>query len=83
MRGKTNELTGDHFQDQNSKGCHMDDIDTEKRKRTLTEKGKQYRASIPDRKKKPLDSRINRKISNIDVLLYTHDDDVTVKKELQ
>ena len=83
MRGKTNELTGDHFQDQNSKGCHMDDIDTEKRKRTLTEKGKQYRASIPDRKKKVLDSRINRKISDIDVLLYTHDDDVTVKKELQ
>ena len=38
MRGKTNELTGDHFQDQNSKGCHMDDIDTEKRKRTLQKK---------------------------------------------
>ena len=83
MRGKTNELTGDHFQDQNSKGCHMDDIDTEKRKRTLTEKGKQYRASVLDRKKKALVSRINRKMSNIDALLYTHENGVTVKEKLQ
>ena len=51
MRGQTNELTGDHYQDDNSKACHMDDIDTEKRERTLTEKGKQYRAFILDRKK--------------------------------
>ena len=50
MRGQTNELTGDHFQDENSKAPHMDDIDTEKRKKTMTEKGKQYRASILDRK---------------------------------
>ena len=51
MRGQTNELTGDHYQDDNSKARHMDDIDTEKRERTLTEKGKQYRAFILDRKK--------------------------------
>ena len=50
MRGQTNELTGDHFQDKNSKARQMDDIDTEKRKKTMTEKGKQYRASILDRK---------------------------------
>ena len=37
MRGQTNELTGDHFQDEGSKACHMDDINTEKRKRTLIE----------------------------------------------
>ena len=51
MRGQTNELTGDHYQDDNSKARHMYDIDSEKRKRTLTEKGKQYRAFILDRKK--------------------------------
>ena len=65
MRGQKNELTGDHFQDANSKACHMDDIDTEKRKGTLTEKGKQYRASILDRKKKALVSSINKKISDM------------------
>ena len=61
----------------------MDDIDTEKQKRTLKEKGKQYRASTLDRKKKVLVSRINRKMSDIDVLLYTHKNDVTVKEVLQ
>ena len=69
--------------DENSKARHMDDIDTEKWKRTLTKKGKQYRASILDRKKKALVSRINRKMSDIDVLLYTHENNVTVKQELQ
>ena len=83
MRGQTNELTGDHFQDEDSKARRMADIDTEKRKGTLTEKGKQYKASILDRKKKALVSRINRKMSDIDVLLYTHENDVTVKEELQ
>ena len=38
MRGSTNKLTDDHFQDENSKAHHMDDIDTERRERTLTEK---------------------------------------------
>ena len=83
LRGQTNELTGDYFQDENSKARHMDDIGTEKRKRTLTEKGKQYRASVLDRKKKALVSRINRKMSNIDALLYTHENGVTVKEKLQ
>ena len=54
MRGQTNELTGDHFEDENSKAHHVDDIDTEKLKRTLTEKGKQYRAPILDGKRKAL-----------------------------
>ena len=61
----------------------MDDIDTEKRKRTLTEKEKQFKASILDRKKTTLGSRINRKMSDIDVLLFFHENDVTVKEELQ
>ena len=58
------------------------DTDTEKWKRTLTEKWKQYWPSILDRKKKTLVSRINRKMSDIDVLLYTHKNNVPVKEEL-
>ena len=61
----------------------MDDADTEKRKRTLIEKGKQSRVYILDRKKKALVSRIIRKTSVIDVMLYTHENNVTVKEELQ
>ena len=77
------ELTDDHFEDENAKACHMDDADTEKRKRILTEKRKQSRASILDWKKKALVSRINRKMSEIDILLHTHENDVIVKEELQ
>ena len=83
MIRQTNELTDDHFQYENSKEHHMDDIDTEKRKRTLTEKEKQFKASILDRQKTTLGSRINRKMSDIDVLLFFHENDVTVKEELQ
>ena len=61
----------------------MDDINTVKRRRVLTEKGKQYRASHLDKKKKASVSRINRKISDIDVSTYTQENDVTVKEELQ
>ena len=61
MRGKTNESTDGHFQDENSKARDMDEIDTEKLKRALTENGKHYRAFILDRKKTALVSRINKK----------------------
>ena len=73
----------DHFQDENSKAHHNNDIDNGKRKSTLTEKGKQYRVSILNKNKKALVSRSNRKMNGIDVLLYTHESDVTVKEELQ
>ena len=52
IRGQTNELTDDRFQDENSKAHHIDDIETGKWKRTLTEKGKQFSLSILDKKKK-------------------------------
>ena len=71
MRGQTNELPDDHFQDENFKAHLINDIDTGKQKRPLTEKGKQYRVSILDKKKKALISRIKRKINNIDVLLHS------------
>ena len=51
MRWHTDEMTDDHFQDENSQAHHVNDIDTGKCKETLTEKGKQYRVSIVDKKK--------------------------------
>ena len=80
MRGQTNEFTDDHFQDENYKGNHINDTDTGKWKRTLTEKGKQYRLSILDKKKKALILRINRKMNDIDILLYTHENDVIANR---
>ena len=48
MRRKTNKFTVEHFQDKNFKTRHMDDIDTEKQKTTITEKNIQ---SIHSRQK--------------------------------
>ena len=77
-------MPDDHFQDENSNTHHINDIDAGKRKRTLTEKGKQCRIfSILVKKKKALVSRINRKMSDIDVLMYTDENDIIVKEELQ
>ena len=41
-----------------------------RRRRTLTEKGKEYRISILDKKKSSLVSRIIRKSSKINDLMY-------------
>ena len=54
----------------------------DKRQRKVTDKGREYRKKILDKKRTNLVSRINRKSIEIDVLLYSHQNDVTVKKEL-
>ena len=54
----------------------------DKRQRKMTEKGREYRKEILDKKRTNLVSRIIRKSSEIDVLLYSHQNDVTVKEEL-
>ena len=53
-----------------------------KRCRTLTEKGREYRISILDKKKSSLVSRIIRKSSEINDLLYSYQNATTVKEEL-
>ena len=50
MTGQANELTNEHFQDENSKAHHISDIDSGKWKRTLTGIRKQYRVSILNKK---------------------------------
>ena len=53
----------------------------DKRQRKMTDKGREYRKKILDKKRTNLVSRINRKSVEIDVLLHSHQN-VTVKKEL-
>ena len=51
----------------------------EKHQRKMTDKGREYRKEILDKKRTSLVSRIIRKSSDIDVLLYSHQNDVTIK----
>ena len=53
-----------------------------RRRRTLTEKGREYRILILDKKKSSLVSRIIRKSSEIDDLMYSYQNATTVKEEL-
>ena len=48
----------------------------------MTDKGREYRKEILDKKRTNLVSRIIRKSSEIDVLLYSHQNDVNVKDQL-
>ena len=54
----------------------------DKRQRKMTDKGREYRKEILDKKRTNLVSRIIRKSSEIDVLLYSHQNDVNVKDQL-
>ena len=55
---------------------------TDKCQRKMTNKVREYRKEILDKKRTNLMSGIIRKSSEIDVLLYSHQNDVTVKEEL-
>ena len=54
----------------------------DKRQRKMTDKGREYRKEILDKKRTNLVSRIIRKSSEIDVLLYSHQNDINVKDQL-
>ena len=54
----------------------------DKCQRKKTDKRREYRKGILDKNRTNLVSRIIRKSSEIDVLLYCHQNDVTVKEEL-
>ena len=53
-----------------------------RRCRTMTEKGREYKISILDKKKSSLVSSIIRKSSEIDDLMYSYENATTVKEEL-
>ena len=48
----------------------------------MTDEGREYRKKILDKKRTNLVSRVIRKSSEIDVLLYSHQNGVTVKEPL-
>ena len=63
--------------------AHPEEADSmDKCQRKMTDKGREYRKGILDKKRTNLVSRIIRKSSEIDVLLYSHQNDVTAKEEL-
>ena len=55
---------------------------TNKCQRKMSDKEKEYRKGIIEKKGENLVSRIIRKSNEIDVLLYPHQNDVTVKQKL-
>ena len=62
--------------------AHPDEAGSlDKRQRKVTDKGREYRKKILDKKRTNLVPRINKKSIEIDVLLYSRQNDVTVKKE--
>ena len=63
--------------------AHPEEVGSmDKRQRKMTDKGREYRNGILDKKRTNLMSRIIRKSSEINVLLHSHQNDVTVKEEL-
>ena len=63
--------------------AHTEEVSSiNKRQRKTTDKGREYRKDILDKKGTNLVLRIIRKSSETDVLLYSHQNDVIVKEEL-
>ena len=54
-----------------------------RRQRQLTEKGKEYKISLLESRKQRLYNQLMRKFCTIDDLLYSKDNFITVKEELQ
>ena len=54
----------------------------DKRQRKMNDKGREYKKEILDKNRTNLMPRIIRKSSEIDVLLYSHQNDTTVNEEL-
>ena len=68
--------------EQESQGYQGDQQIQGKRLRKLTEKGREYRLSTLENKRAKLVSRLHRKSSEIDDLMYSYQNSITVKEEL-
>ena len=68
--------------EQESQGYQGDQQIQGKRLRKLTEKGREYRLSTLENKRAKLVSRLLRKSSEIDDLMYSYQNSITVKEEL-
>ena len=68
--------------EQESQDYHGDQQIQEKRQPKLTEKGRKYRLSTLENERAKLVSRLLRKSSEIDDLVYSYQNGITVKEEL-
>ena len=68
--------------DQESQGYQGDQQIQGKRQSKMTEKGREYRLSTLENKRARLISRLLRKSSEIDDLMYSYQNRITVKEEL-
>ena len=68
--------------DQESQGYQGDQQIQGKRQSKMTEKGREYRLSTLENKRARLISRLLRKSSEIDDLMYSYQNSITVKEEL-
>ena len=68
--------------EQESQGYQGDQQIQGKRQPKLTEKGREYRLSTLENKRAKLVSRLLRKSSEIDDLMYSYQNSITVKEEL-
>ena len=62
--------------------AEVDQLIDGKRNRKMTGKGKQYRLAVLEKRQVKLVARTIRKSSEIDDLMYSHQNSITVKEEL-
>ena len=62
--------------------AEVDQLIDGKRNRKMTGKGRQYRLAVLEKRQVKLVARTIRKSSEIDDLLYSHQNSITVKEEL-
>ena len=62
--------------------AEVDQLIDGKRNRKMTGKGRQYRLAVLEKRQVKLVARTIRKSSEIDDLMYSHQNSITVKEEL-
>ena len=65
-----------------NKDAEVDQLLDGKRNRKMTEKGRQHRLAVLEKRQAKLVARTIRKSSEIDDLMYSHQNSITVKEEL-
>ena len=90
LRGQSSQLVDgqsnqakDVLKQLEASAAHPEEVgNMDKHQRKMTDKGRGYRKEILNKKRTNLVSRIIRKSSEIDVLLYSHQNDVTMMEQL-
>ena len=65
-----------------NRDTEIDQLLNGKRNRKMTKKGRQYRLAVLEKRQAKLVARTTRKSSEIDDLMYSHQNSITAKEEL-